>query len=146
MTDLTEFLKSKIAAEKKEQVNLEDIKKLWIEDLKSLNNQIKVWTREAQNEGLIQINEYQIDLNEEGLGSYKAPALTLIISQDKIEIRPIGRLIIGGKGRVDVSSRKAAFMLILSDDGWLFVKEKHSGGRIPLTEEIFTSILKDLLT
>jgi hypothetical protein len=146
MTDLTEFLKSKIATEKKEQVNLENIKKQWLEDLKSLYNKIREWTKEAQNEGLIQINEYQIDLNEEGLGNYQAPALTLIISQDKIEIRPIGRSIIGGKGRVDVSSRKAAFMLILLDKGWLLVKEKQSRERVTLTENIFTSMLKDLLT
>ncbi len=145
MTDLTQFLKSKIEAEKKQQVDWENVRKNWLDDLKSLYNQVKEWTREAQNEGLIQITEHQIDLNEESLGSYKAPALTLNIGQDKVKIYPVARVIIGGKGRVDISSHNAAFMLILVDEGWLFVAEKKAREYKPLTEEVFTSMLKDLL-
>jgi len=54
-------------------------------------------------------------ITEESLGQYEIDSLTLTINSNKIKFEPIGTMLIGSKGRVDVTGPfgKEKFILIM---------------------------------
>jgi hypothetical protein len=57
---------------------------------------------ERLDERQIQIESQPIDLYEENIGAYSAKQLTVKIGRKRVLFRPVGTLLIGSKGRVDV--------------------------------------------
>jgi hypothetical protein len=57
-----------------------------------------------------------IGLNEENIGSYKARQMVLKIGRQEITLTPVGTLIVGMKGRVDIVGRAGEARLVLVDD------------------------------
>ncbi len=70
--------------------------------------------KELIHEGLIQESREKISINEELLGEYEIDALVLTINNKKIKFEPVGTMLIGSKGRVDVTGPfgKEKFLLI----------------------------------
>ena len=65
----------------------------------------------------IQIKSAPIQLQEDYLGIYEAEKLTFMIGCDKIEATPIGTLLIGTKGRVDLSGPRKMLKIVLLGGG-----------------------------
>ncbi|TXL67457.1 hypothetical protein FHP05_00060 [Cerasibacillus terrae] len=83
-------------------------------------NRIKGWLVQNQKEGLIDVAEKEIEITEEHLGKYIVPSLVLTIGSESIKITPVGRLIIGASGRVDISSFMNRFIVLYhSEKGWI---------------------------
>ena len=89
----------------------------WISYLDSLYKKIETFLRKYKDEGSIRIEYKQIELNEENIGVYLANEMIIHIGRQEIPLTPIGTLLIGAKGRVDVegSYGKAALMLVDKD-------------------------------
>jgi hypothetical protein len=64
----------------------------------------------------ITVTYRDIDLNEENIGSYKARQMVLKIGRQEITLTPVGTLIVGMKGRVDIVGRAGQARLVLVDD------------------------------
>lgn len=146
MNTLTEFLRQQKKADKPE--GLTKRKKEWSNALKALFQQINTWLADAKKEKLVNVKEGEIQITEKALGTYKAPYMTLNFTSkfDKkiVEIRPVGSMIIGADGRVDMVSPKGTylFLFVASTNKWV-----HGSGKQPvdfpeLTEELFTELLK----
>ena len=56
-----------------------------------------------------------MELNEENIGTYTATRLKVVIGDEDITLTPIGTLLIGAKGRVDVEGSARTSRLILID-------------------------------
>ena len=81
----------------------------------------------------IRIEHAPIQLKEDYLGTYATEKLTFTIGHDKIEAKPIGTLLIGAKGRVDLSGpRKTLRIVLLGKDGPALTIQTENGG---MTEE-----------
>ena len=63
-----------------DETNLENlrIKDEWVLALKELMDQIKQWVNETQQEQALLVQEHSLEKDEQYIGSYTAPALTLI--------------------------------------------------------------------
>ena len=61
------------------------------------------------------INDTHHTLNEENLGIYEAPGLKVQIGTGSVTFTPIGSVIIGGYGRVDVSGPRGEVKLVAVD-------------------------------
>lgn len=112
-------LKDIIEKQKKEQEEEQEFNKdEQIEEYKNLVDDLyKIALdpiQELINEGLIQESREEILINEELLGEYKIDALVLTINNKKIKFEPVGTMLIGSKGRVDVTGPfgKERFLLI----------------------------------
>jgi hypothetical protein len=86
--------------------------------------------------GQIQISYKPIGLNEEGIGSYEAQQMVLRIGRQEVDLVPIGTLLIGSKGRVDVSgpAGRAQILLVdskVSDPRSLIHVTVSVGGKLP---------------
>lgn len=144
--DFSDFLERKKAEYKEEEVNWMDTKKEWIEQLNCFMKKIDGWLEEQQKTGTLSVKEMDVTLQEEHLGEYIAPSRELSIGNKKIQIKPIGRLIIGARGRVDIYSAYERYILLyLQDRDWVYRKEADRGQLHRFTKENLERIIEDVL-
>jgi hypothetical protein len=74
----------------------------WMNALKDLYVEIAKYLREYHHSGALTFSTETIQLRERTLGSYTAPALSMKAGTAVVRVRPIGRLINGTTGRVDL--------------------------------------------
>jgi hypothetical protein len=86
----------------------------WLAYLNELYHQIESLLGDYIQSGQI-LHRYQdVELNEEEIGAYRARRLLIKIGAKEIVLEPIGTLLIGAKGRVDVTgpAGRTRFMLV----------------------------------
>jgi hypothetical protein len=88
----------------------------WLKRLDELYGRIHEFLTGYIEAGQIQIESQPIDLTEENIGTYSAKQLTVKIGRKHVQFRPVGTLILGGKGRVDVIGPKGTSVPILLID------------------------------
>ena len=84
------------------EVNWNAIRDEWLSRLDDLYIQVRHFLKEYIDAGDIEFETSPISLLEEDLGSYTAQQLKLKIGRKHVIFRPIGTLLIGSRGRVDV--------------------------------------------
>ncbi len=106
-----EYLKSQKAT-KNETINWELKKEEWLKEIDTFLKQIKHYF-EKYKESII-IHEQPLTINEEYLGAYTSNKLIVRFNNDTVTFTPIGRNIIGAKGRVDMEGKvgKVKFVLV----------------------------------
>ena len=89
----------------------------WLGYLNRLYEQVESFLGKYVSARQIRFQYQTIELNEEQIGSYSARQMVLRIGKQEVRLVPIGTLLIGLKGRVDVvgSSGKAQIVLVDSD-------------------------------
>ncbi|HEY4330028.1 MAG TPA: hypothetical protein VGN88_09850 [Phycisphaerae bacterium] len=81
----------------------------WKAALTQLIDDIAQWS-EAHN---WTAERHVVELNEDGLGAYKAPMIRIRKGRRTLTIQPLARFISGGDGRVDIEGRIAYKKLLL---------------------------------
>ncbi|MFA6236510.1 MAG: hypothetical protein WC635_04205 [Bacteriovorax sp.] len=107
-----EFVDSKSAEDKK--INWNARKKLWLEKVNDLYTEIDKWFLNLKKSGKITISKEDLTIHEEQLGTYISQKLIIRIGGEKIVLSPVGTIIIGGYGRIDITGKAGDVMLILS--------------------------------
>lgn len=87
----------------------------WVERLAQLYDDVADYLAEFTDSGAIDLRREPITLREEYLGTYEVDKLVLTIGARVIELRPIGTLLIGSAGRVDISGPRGVARLVLVD-------------------------------
>jgi hypothetical protein len=81
--------------------------------LSALFGQVNNFLEEYIAAGSISTKLEYIELNEEFSGPYTAPKMIIRIGLDEINLIPIGTMLIGSRGRVDVVGRAGTSRLLL---------------------------------
>lgn len=166
MSDLKSFIASQQAARKgrpDQQVDWPRRKDKWLVELNTLLHFIRTQLQSA-GVALEQMEETHHRINEETLGSYVANGLKIDIGMGWVTFEPIGSVIIGGYGRVDVKgpARNDKVKLIAHDDNeqrdpedqtpsyerkWVWSVYPERGSRVcyPLDEAGLTRLLETVL-
>jgi hypothetical protein len=86
----------------------------WLTHLRRLYTMVESFLSKYIPSGQIRLEYRSIDLNEERIGSYSAEQMILRIGRQEVDLVPIGTLLIGSKGRVDVigPAGKAEILLV----------------------------------
>jgi hypothetical protein len=147
---LEELLRKKKIAKESEptEEDWQKEKALWLTDLQRLFNMIAVWLAPMEKEGLLKYHQRDIEIYEEDLGTYKAPQIRIEAFGDYVDLVPVGTVLIGGYGRVDLVSRngeRAILALQKRGGQWAFLERTPRVQYYPLTEENFEDILSRLL-
>ena len=89
----------------------------WLSHLKVLYDQIESFLAKYIEIGEIKRSYRDIALNEENIGSYRVRQMILKIGRQEVTLTPIGTLLIGAKGRVDVvgPAGRTRFLLVNSE-------------------------------
>lgn len=108
------FLK-KEAQYQKPEVNWSYEKKNWLANLENLFSDVQTWLREYVDAGKVRLEFNDIDIQEEVLGTYQAKELKIFIGNKMALLTPIGTILIGTRGRADLSGRAGTIKFILAD-------------------------------
>jgi len=129
-TDFDAFVKrEQTAAAEEERVDWAKERDEWLGHLKELYEQTESFLANYIKAGEITVSYRDIELNEENIGSYRARQMILRIGRQEITLTPVGTLLIGAKGRVEVVGPAGRTRLLL-------VNSEASGPRIKVTVRI----------
>lgn len=113
--DFDKFLDAKSReASSKKAINWQDRKNEWLASLKAFYEKVDIWISDYTDSGKIEISQCVIHLQEEHLGEYKAEMRILKIGSENAVLRPVGTLLIGARGRVDLEGPKGNIKFILT--------------------------------
>lgn len=117
-TDFDAFVKRQQAG-KEEDSRFDPKQQLseWLDYLDILYKQIQNYLQTYVKSGSMTIEFRDIQINEESIGIYSARQLILTIGRATVTFKPIGTMLIGMKGRVDVQGPSGAARLALVDKG-----------------------------
>jgi hypothetical protein len=87
----------------------------WLHSLKSLYTTIEGYLGKYTQQGAINIEYKSKQLAEEDVGSYLVKEMLIHIGRQTVALTPVGTLLIGSKGRVDVIGRAGRGRLVLID-------------------------------
>lgn len=87
--------------------------KIWLDSLDRLHAIIRSFLEDYISNGSIQLRFEPIEMNEKNVGAYTANKLFIKIGGEEIEFKPIGTMLIGSRGRVDVIGSRDSTRLVL---------------------------------
>ena len=124
-----DFVKQRAARAKQssDTVNWEETLTAWLHELDALYSSMEEYLKSYVNSGAIKVERRPIQLTEEYLGTYDTEVLALSIGNDEILAKPIGTLLIGSRGRVDLSGPRKTLRIVLLDEGGPTMKITISG-------------------
>ncbi len=87
----------------------------WLAHLDRLYSTVESFLAKYVRSGQIRYEYRPVELNEENIGSYSAKQMVLRIGRQEVDLVPVGTLLIGSKGRVDVSGPAGRAQMVLVD-------------------------------
>ncbi len=115
--ELQNILKKTISKEnsRHKPVDWDSRKRWWIGKINDLYTDIEKWCKPLD----IHVDKFDITVQEQFIGNYITQKLTFNIGSTSFLFVPIGRNIIGGRGRVDILYKNSKSKLILFAKGEL---------------------------
>jgi hypothetical protein len=114
--DFDEFVKrQQEAASGIASMDWDGERKEWLDYLDKLYKKIESLLHKYISSGQIQLGYSPVELNEENIGSYAAKQMVLKIGPKSVVLEPIGTLLIGSKGRVDIIGPAGRAQILLVD-------------------------------
>ncbi len=126
--EFSEFVKRK-TEQVQDDIDWAKEKADWLRELDALYARMEEHLRPYTQAGEIRIERTPVQLTEDHLGTYEADKLTFKIGRDRIVAKPIGTLLIGARGRVDLSGpRKTVKIVLLAKGGPVLTTTIEHGG------------------
>lgn len=113
-TEFDNFLR-KEENKQKPEVDWDARKKWWLNQLDTFYNTIQDWLKEYIENNRISVEFNNIEIYEEVLGTYSARQMRIKVSNKIATLTPIGTILIGTKGRIDMTGNAGTIRFILAD-------------------------------
>jgi hypothetical protein len=108
---------SKFVADQQETVDeaksWAEVRDEWLKELDALYDRIEDYLQDYIKAGSISCRFTEVELNEEKIGPYLAKKMDIKIGRQHAYLEPLGTLLIGFKGRVDVVGSAGRGQLVL---------------------------------
>ena len=126
-------------------VDWEARKREWQQATEDFYTIVSSFLQDLTQEGLVKVSYRSKDVTEQYLGTYPIREMVLSAGGEEVVFSPMGRHIVGAKGRIDLIGEMAEGTFILSpDEGWKVLM--HPGRKsVPLTQENFAEILRGVM-
>ncbi|MEZ4939206.1 MAG: hypothetical protein R2799_16595 [Crocinitomicaceae bacterium] len=112
--EFDDFLKKEDGNNKK-NINWEENLRRWKKNVDLLYSNIEYWLKEYTDNGRVFIDKKDKEVFEEAIGKYTIPKMNIKLGNKLVVLEPIGTVLIGTIGRVDVIGEKKTQKLILAD-------------------------------
>jgi len=111
--DLEAFIAAKKKkSEKVKEINWTKKRDDWLVKLNNLYADIESWLNDLEKD-VVSINYVNKEINEEYIGIYTAKRMILRIADEQVVLDPVGTLLIGAAGRVDMTGKNGQVKLVL---------------------------------
>jgi len=134
--------------EQEQNIDWKTEREEWVADVSALFNDVRQWLEPAIKEGLVRVTSNLRQVSEEYLGTYGISSLTLAMPEGRlVEMIPVGRIVVGARGRVDiVSGPKTVMLLRVGPKRWKFRDPLGKQLNLrDLTETTFADTLRELI-
>ena len=112
MKDLLNKNESKSAAN---ETDWQKEKNEWLGFIQSFYSSVESWLKPYKDAGKLTLNYQKIMLTEENIGTYDVNVMVVNFAGKKLKLEPIGTLLIGTKGRIDMEGARGSVQFILAD-------------------------------
>lgn len=106
-----EYLKSQKKNEEEISIDWKERKEQWIKSIDEYFTQVESYFTKYEDSVIIEEKKYSI--NEEYLGSYETKKLIVKFNNDTVTFTPVGRNVIGAKGRIDMEGKAGVVKFVL---------------------------------
>ena len=128
-----EFVKKQVDQAKANQATNEidwnKTREDWLRELCDLYSRMEKYLKKYTDKDQIRIRRDQVHLSEDHLGTYEAETLTFLIGHEKVVAKPIGTLLIGAWGRVDLVGARGSLRIVLLEKGGPTIRTRIEIGR-----------------
>lgn len=151
-------IKSQTMRNSEQDVDWAERLKWWVDRVNELLSSMEQWLAPLIADGTIRVSHDRMQINEDMLGHYELPVLNLNFGESFLCIKPVGSVIIGAFGRIDVEGPTGRAMLILTTDEeadtpsikreearWFIVNPEQQQRLFTLDERVFKQLVLDLL-
>lgn len=138
-------------------VDLDERKTWWQQQVSQLFDEIHDWLKQLIKSETVGFSKENVSLTEETLGRYEIESCVISLQQQKLTFKPVGSVIVGGFGRVDVDGPNGSVMLILcapdnngppeqrrNNAQWFISHPKQRTNLRQFTKEAFEQLFADL--
>ena len=113
--DFEEFLDKHATNTPEKEIDWEAQKKEWLDYINQFYESVKAWLEPYEVDGKVSYEFKPLVLTEENIGTYEVDAMHVNFAGQKITLEPIGTLLIGTKGRIDLEGARGRVQFILAD-------------------------------
>ncbi len=114
--DFAKFVESQQETASDATINWAAIRDEWLRDLDLLHQKIVDFLLEYIERRSISYDLIEMELNEPNIGKYSAKRMDIRIGRQLVSLVPVGTLLIGCKGRVDVEGTAGRGHLLLVNE------------------------------
>ena len=142
--DLQAFIAAKKKIEKTKEIDWGKKKDNWLEKLNKLYEDIESWLNDLEQD-VVSIEYVDKDINEEHIGMYTAKKMTLRIADEQVVLDPVGTLLIGAAGRVDMIGKngKVKFVVLPVQEFQVLLKRLEDASDLRTIQEAKSEPLYD---
>ncbi|HEX8214446.1 MAG TPA: hypothetical protein VF582_03125 [Allosphingosinicella sp.] len=112
--EFAEFVRKEAQEAARSEIDWQAKKDIWLKRLDDLYRRVEDYLDEFTKDGLITVERAPAHITEQYIGSYSTDRLILQIGKKQAELRPIGTLLIGSAGRVDLTGPSGSARIVLA--------------------------------
>jgi len=101
--------------EKESQIDWEKKKKEWLKFIDDFYQSVENWLKPYEKQEKLKLSYSTSVLSEEHIGSYQIKNMTIVFADQQVRIEPVGTLLIGTKGRIDMEGSRGRVQFLLAD-------------------------------
>jgi hypothetical protein len=141
------FINVTIKEGDKETVNWMKRKEYWLSSISKLYSAIKTrWLHDYIKQNKIVVRQEEITLQEDFFGTYQTNQIIITIGSRILILKPIGGIISGAYGRIDIKGTKGTINLILNESAqWEYKVKTPFVEYIILDKHAFLEIIEELM-
>jgi len=136
--DFEDLLKKHDRKSEEKEINWQSQKTEWLGFIEQFYSSLESWLTPYKKQGTVSYAYKDLELTEEHIGTYSVKVMTVDFAGQKLTLEPIGTLLIGTKGRIDMVGVKGRVQFILADKNSKGMKVSASisiGGEKPKDKE-----------
>ena len=113
--DFEDLLKKHESKPDEKEIDWESQKREWLDFIEQFYKSLETWLSPYKEQGTVSYTYKDLELTEEYIGTYNVKVMTVDFAGQKLTLEPIGTLLIGTKGRIDMEGVKGSVQFILAD-------------------------------
>ncbi|MEE9372917.1 MAG: hypothetical protein V3V00_07660 [Saprospiraceae bacterium] len=113
--DFEDLLKKHDEQSEEKEIDWESQKHEWLEFINQFYLSLENWLAPYKEKGTVSYSYNNLNLTEEYIGTYNVRTMTVDFAGQQLTLEPIGTLLIGSKGRIDMEGAKGRVQFVLAD-------------------------------
>lgn len=113
--DFEEFLMKHATKTTEKEIDWKVQKEEWLAYINQFYESVKKWLEPYKFDGKVSYEFKTMKLTEDNIGTYEVKTMHVNFAGQKIILEPIGTLLIGTKGRIDLEGARGRVQFILAD-------------------------------